>query len=64
MVSDNGKTYRELGTYENQTTLLEEPLKFQKFEIKTDKPAMARYIQIKATNPMGNYLLTDEVIIY
>ncbi|MGO1596292.1 MAG: glycoside hydrolase family 20 protein [Sphingobacterium sp.] len=64
LVSDNGKTYRELGTYENQTTLLEERLKFQKFEIKTDKPAMARYIQIKATNPMGNYLLTDEVIIY
>lgn len=63
-VSDNGKTYRELGTVKNQISTTDLALKFQKFEIKLDKPVMARYIQIKASNPMKGYLFADEIVIY
>ena len=63
-VSDNGKTYRELGTVKNQISTTDPALKFQKFEIKLDKPVMARYIQIKASNPMKGYLFADEIVIY
>ncbi len=63
-VSDNGKTYRELGTVKNQISTTDPALKFQKFEIKLDKPIMARYIQIKASNPMKGYLFADEIVIY
>lgn len=64
LVSDNGKTYRELGHLKNQISPREGRLKFKKFEIKLDKPVMARYIQIKASNPTEGHILTDEVVIY
>ncbi len=64
LVSDNGKSYRELGTVKNQVSTTDPALKFQKFEIKLEKPIMARYIQIKATNPMKGYLFADEIVIY
>lgn len=64
LVSDNGKSYRELGKIINQVSTVDPALKFQKFEIELGKPVMARYIQIKATNPMNGYLFADEVVIY
>ena len=64
LVSDNGKSYRELGTVKNQVSTTDPALKFQKFEINLEKPIMARYIQIKATNPMKGYLFADEIVIY
>jgi len=64
LVSDNGKSYRELGTVKNQVSTADPALKFQKFEIKLEKPIMARYIQIKATNHMKGYLFADEIVIY
>ncbi len=64
LVSDNGKSYRELGTVKNQIGTSDPSLKFQKFEIKPEKPIMARYIQVKATNPMNGYLFADEIIVY
>lgn len=64
LVSDNGKTYRELDRVKSHMGIVKGRLNFQKLEIKLDKTTMARYIQIKATNPMEGLLLTDEVVIY
>ena len=63
-VSDNGKTYRDLGTVINQVGTTDPALKFQVFTVKPNKPVMARYIRIKATNPMKGYLFADEIVIY
>ncbi|MGV6944781.1 glycoside hydrolase family 20 protein [Sphingobacterium kyonggiense] len=64
LVSDNGKNYREIGSIKNQEGTKDPSLKFQKFEIKLPKAVMARYVQVKATNPMKGYLFADEIVIY
>lgn len=64
LISDNGKTYRELGRMKSRKRVATDRLEFQTFEIKLDKPTMARYIQIKASNPMDQHLLSDEIVIY
>lgn len=64
LISDNGKNYREIGTVKNQESRTDPTLKFHKFEVKLPKPVMARYIQIKATNPMKGYLFADEIVVY
>jgi len=63
-VSDNGKTFREIGTVKNDVGTDDPKLKFKKFELKLPKSQAARFVRIKATNPMKGYLFTDEIIIY
>lgn len=64
LLSDNGKNYREVGHLINYEDTQDPKLKFKTFEIKLDKPMMARYVKIIASNPMQGYLFTDEIIIY
>ncbi len=64
LVSDNGKNYREIGTIKNQVGTKDPTLKFQKFEIKLEKPIMTRFVQVVASNPMKGYLFADEIVIY
>lgn len=64
LLSDNGKNYREVGHVVNYEDTLDPKLKFKTFEIKLDKPMMARYVKVIATNSMQGYLFTDEIIIY
>ncbi|MFD1769744.1 glycoside hydrolase family 20 protein [Sphingobacterium suaedae] len=64
LVSDNGKNYREVGVIVNHESVQDPILKFRTFEVILEKPQMARYVKVIATNPMRGYLFTDEVIIY
>lgn len=63
-LSDNGKAFKEAGadTYSFQD--IRPTLDFRKFEIDFEKPLMARYVRVVATNPKGGYIFTDEVIVY
>ncbi|CAH0164987.1 family 20 glycosylhydrolase [Chryseobacterium sp. Bi04] len=63
-VSDNGKTFRDIGTVKNDVGTDDSKLKFKKFELKLPNSQATRFVRIKATNPMKGYLFTDEIIIY
>lgn len=62
-VSENGKTYREIGLKKNDEGG-EAPLKPKTFTVKAEKPLMARYVKVVANGKSGSSLLTDEVVIY
>ncbi|MGJ1269198.1 glycoside hydrolase family 20 protein [Sphingobacterium spiritivorum] len=64
LISDNGKTFREIGTVKNDVGTDDPKLKFKKFELKLPKSQAARFVRIKAPNSMKGYLFTDEVLIY
>ncbi|QBQ42423.1 beta-N-acetylhexosaminidase [Sphingobacterium psychroaquaticum] len=63
-LSDNGKNYREVGVITNYEDTQDPKLRFKTFTYTLDKPQMARYVKVVATNPMKGYLFTDELIIY
>ncbi|WP_437922231.1 glycoside hydrolase family 20 protein [Sphingobacterium sp. LRF_L2] len=63
-LSDNGKNYREVGTLTNLDDGKDPSLKFKTFEIKLEKPQMARYVKVVATNTHKGFLFTDEIVIY
>ncbi|MNM81840.1 Beta-N-acetylhexosaminidase [compost metagenome] len=64
LLSDNGRSYRKVGTVVNDISDKESKLTFKRFELKLDKAQQARYIKIKASNPKKGYLFTDEIIVY
>ncbi|MNI86462.1 F5/8 type C domain protein [compost metagenome] len=64
LVSDNGRTFRSIGTVKNDVSDNESKLTFKRFELKLDKVQQARYIKVKASNPKKGYLFTDEIIVY
>ncbi|QIH31990.1 family 20 glycosylhydrolase [Sphingobacterium sp. DR205] len=64
LVSDNGRTFRSIGTVKNDVSDKESKLTFKRFELKLNKAQQARYIKIKASNPKKGYLFTDEIIVY
>jgi len=63
-LSDNGKNFREIETIKNYESTSDPKLKFKKFQVNLDKPQMARYVKVVATNPMKGFLFTDEIIVY
>lgn len=63
-LSDNGKNYREVGTLKNLEDGKDPSLKFKTFEIKLEKPQMARYVKIVASNVQKGFLFTDEIVVY
>lgn len=64
LLSDNGRTFRKVGTVPNDISDKESKLTFKRFELKLAKAQQARYIKIKASNPKKGYLFTDEIIVY
>ena len=64
LLSDNGQNYREVGTIVNTENTTDPQLKFKTFEVRLEKPQMARYVKVVATNPMRGYLFADEIIVY
>lgn len=62
MFSDNGKNYRKIGTVKHEAN--DDQIAFKNFEIKLEKPQMAKYIRIIANKPESGQLLADEIIIY
>lgn len=64
LISEDGKNYREIGTVFNDVSDQDPSLTFKRFEVKSDAPLNARFVQVKATNPKRGYLFTDEIIIY
>lgn len=63
-LSDNGKAFKEAGADTYSFKDIRPTLDFRKFEIDFEKPLMARYVRVVATNPKGGYIFTDEVIVY
>ncbi|MBE8713611.1 glycoside hydrolase family 20 protein [Sphingobacterium hungaricum] len=63
-LSDNGKNFREIQTIKNYDNTTDPQLKFKKFEVVLEKPQMARYVKVVATNPMKGFMFTDELVIY
>lgn len=63
-ISDDGKAFRRLGAVDNDISDQDPKLTFKRFEVKTDTPVNARFVQVKASNPKRGYLFTDEIIIY
>lgn len=64
LVSDNGRTFRKIGSVSNDISDQESKLTIKRFDLKLDKPQQARYIKIKASNPNKGFLFTDEIIVY
>ncbi|MDM1295101.1 family 20 glycosylhydrolase [Sphingobacterium sp. N143] len=64
LLSDNGRTFRKVGTVVNDISDQDPKLIFKRFELKLNKVQQARYIKIKASNPKKGYLFTDEIIVY
>jgi len=64
LLSDNGQNYREVGTIVNTENTTDPQLKFKTFEVRLEKPQMARHVKVVATNPMRGYLFADEIIVY
>lgn len=64
LVSDNGKAYREIGMLPHQDAGQQNILDFKTFKIAFEKPVMARFIKIQATNVKKGFLFVDEIVIY
>ncbi len=64
LLSDNGKNYREVGVLKNLDDRKDPTLKFKTFAVTLDKPQMARYVKVIATNVNKGFLFTDELVIY
>lgn len=64
LLSDNGKNYRQVGTITTGEHNKNIKLAFKEYKIKLEKPQMAKYIKVIATNPMKGYLFADEIVVY
>lgn len=62
--SDNGKDFKEMGSMRNDFENVAKKLSFKSFLVEMDKPQVARYIKVVATNAKGGYLFTDELVVY
>lgn len=62
MLSDNGKNYRKIGSIKYEAS--DDQIAFKSFEVKLEKPQMAKYIRIIATKPTNGYLFADEIVVY
>lgn len=62
-VSDNGKDFKEWKSIANDVPTTRSRLNFKEFTFDLEGK-MARYLRVKATNPQGGYLFTDEIIVY
>src|SRR5699024_11661237 len=62
--SDNGKDFKEIGSMRNDLESVDKKLSFKTFLVEMDKPQVARYIKVVATNVKGGHLFTDELVVY
>ncbi|PVH26055.1 glycoside hydrolase family 20 protein [Sphingobacterium corticibacter] len=62
-ISDNGKSYREAGSFVPHVDKHPEVLDIQSFEIKFDKPVMAKFIKFEAKNTKKAFLFIDEIVV-
>lgn len=62
-ISDNGKDFREVQKVKNDIPASQTNLTFRNFNFNLNG-RMARYIRVKADNPQGGYLFTDEIVVY
>ncbi len=62
-VSDNGKSYREAGSFVPHIDKNPAVLDIQSFEIKFDKPVMAKFIKFEAKNTKKAFLFVDEIVV-
>lgn len=62
-ISDNGKNFKEVQSIRNDIPLSQSNLTFKEFRFDL-KGKMARYIRVKATNPQGGFIFTDEIVVY
>ncbi|MFD2600408.1 family 20 glycosylhydrolase [Sphingobacterium corticis] len=63
LVSDNGKSYREAGTLKIRAEERPPVMDIKSFEIKFDKPIMAKFVKFQAKNTKKSFLFIDEVVI-
>lgn len=63
-LSDNGKTFKEVGEISYDFKYMKSTLSFSNYKITLDKPQVGRYVKVVATNPMGGYLFSDELVVY
>jgi hexosaminidase len=64
LLSDNGKNYRKVGSITNLEDSENPNLKFKTFTVTLDKPQMARYVKVVATNVNKGFLFADEIVVY
>ncbi|KGE15490.1 family 20 glycosylhydrolase [Sphingobacterium deserti] len=64
LLSDNGKNYRKVGAITNLEDSKDPKLKFKTFTVTLEKPQMARYVKVVATNVNKGFLFTDEIVVY
>lgn len=64
LLSENGRTFREVGIVQNDVSDQDPTLTFKRFELKLAKPQHARYVRVVATNPKKGFLFADELIVY
>ncbi|ULT27719.1 hypothetical protein KUH03_14200 [Sphingobacterium sp. E70] len=62
LLSDNGRSFRKVGTVINDISDKESKLTFKRFELKLDKAQQARYIKIKASNPKKDIYLQTKLL--
>lgn len=61
--SSNGIDFKELGVVQNTISTEEYKLTFKLFELHLNHAIETRFVRVKASNPMGGYLFTDEIIV-
>ncbi|MCL7988226.1 family 20 glycosylhydrolase [Sphingobacterium sp. lm-10] len=62
-ISDNGKSYREAGSLVPHVDANPGVLDIQSFEVKFDKPVMAKFIKFEAKNTKNAFLFIDELVV-
>ena len=61
--SDNGKDFKEVQKIKSDIPASQTTLTFKNFNFNLNG-RMTRYIRVKASNPQGGYLFTDEIVVY
>lgn len=64
LLSENGRTFREVGIVQNDVSDQDPTLTFKRFELKLAKPQQARFVRVVATNAKKGFLFADELIVY